>query len=1106
MPCETQAPITTLNDAGQLSLQPVAGSSGGVLGNLLKNLGITKLLPAKDSGRTARLDHRRRQHDRCRGDDHRRDDDRRVADPRCGELDRHDEHRAPMKRAIRTHLTDFAAILGLLVLSVVVAGYILHQERLRFPFVQSSPMKMYAQMSTAQAFTPGQGQSVRISGVQVGEIGAVSLQNGVAKIEMDIESKYGHIVHTDASVFARPRTGLQDVFLELNPGTKSAPLAKGGFTIPVTNALPEVNVDEILSALDGDTRAYLNLLVNGAGQGLKGRGGSELSQVFKRFLPTHRDLARLNRAVAVRGTNLQRLVNSLQRLNTALATKQGQIVQLVDASATVFRAFASENGNISRAVADLPGTLQQTTATLAKVQTFANLLGPTATSLLPAARALPAANQALTALARPSAPIIQNQIRPFVIAARPLVRNLRPAAINLAKATPNLTGVFVVLNHLFNDLGYNPSKSIPGQHGYLWWLAWLDHNARTLFSVQDAASVFRPLFVQISCAQLQNLLTAAPIAVPVLNFSPVKSICNTLGLGSAAKDHGHQGRCRRHPGVAVPDGGEALMETGTPSLRRVITMALFALSCVGLLMFLWLSFGGTIPLNAQGYRIQVSFPNAGQLGTQADVRISGVTSARSSRSRSTPTATEPLATLQIDSKFAPIHRDAHAILRQKTIIGETYVELSPGTPHSPTLRDGGLLPRGQVQNAVQLADVFNTFDTRTRRSFQGWQQELATALAGNDQNLNNVLGNLPTFAADASDILRVLDIEHGSVVRLLQNGGTTFAALGQNQSALRNLITSAEATFATTAANNAALAQTFHVFPTFLTESRLTFARLQSFAISTDPVIRALNPAIQQLGPTLQSVSALSPDLRNLFTNLGPLIDASKTGLPAVRDVINGATPVLGALGPFLEQLNPILHWLSLHQQLISDFISQGAAGISGLTNTTTYGGGGGLTCRRRAVRALPAAVLAAGQPGRPDPGPEPARQRPTRRRCGWPTPGTSAPAASSPAASRSRPGIARTPAARTRRPAAFRPAGSAARPDRSAARSPRSRPLATRASSARALRRRRRRSAARPRRPATGLRDRSARPRSGERHPRARARWCPRQGRARRSTRPACR
>ena len=439
-----------------------------------------------------------------------------------------------MKRAIRTHATDFAAILGLLLLSILVAGYILTKERLHFPFIQSSPVKLFAVMPTAQAFTPGQGQSVRISGVQVGEVGAVTLQNGVAKMEMDIQPKYDHIIHQNATVLARPRTGLQDMFLEIAPGTKSAPLAKPGYTIPVSNSLPLVNVDEILASLDGDTRNYLNLLVNGAGQGLKGNGGSELAQVFERFLPTHRDLARLNQAVAVRGTNLQRLVNSLQRLNTALATKQTQIVQLVDASAIVFRALASENGNISRAVADLPGTLQQTTATLAKVTTFANLLGPTATALLPAARALPAANAALTALAKPSAPIIQKQIRPFVIAARPLVRNLRPAAVNLAKATPNLAGSFAVLNHLFNLLGYSPGG---GQHGYLWWLAWLDHNARTLFSVQDAASSFRPLFIQISCSQLLHLTSAAPVAVPVLNFGVVQSICNTLGLG-AAKDTG----------------------------------------------------------------------------------------------------------------------------------------------------------------------------------------------------------------------------------------------------------------------------------------------------------------------------------------------------------------------------------------------------------------------------------------------------------------------------------------------------------------------------------------------------------------------------------------
>ena len=169
-----------------------------------------------------------------------------------------------------------------------------------------------------------------------------------------------------------------------------------------------------------------------------------------------------------------------------------------------------------------------------------------------------------------------------------------------------------------------------------------------------------------------------------------------------------------------------------------------------------------------------------------------------------------------------------------------------------------------------------------------------------------------------------------------------FAALSQDQSALRNLITSAGATFATTAANNNALADTFHVLPTFLNETKTTFARLKVFALDTDPLIKELVPVAQQLTPTLSAVRTLSPDLQRLFVELGPLVTASETGFPALSDVLRGAEPLLASLDPFLEQLNPILDWLSLHQQLISDFISVGAVGLA--AKTTAYGGSG-LTC-----------------------------------------------------------------------------------------------------------------------------------------------------------------
>jgi phospholipid/cholesterol/gamma-HCH transport system substrate-binding protein len=383
------------------------------------------------------------------------------------------------------------------------------------------------------------------------------------------------------------------------------------------------------------------------------------------------------------------------------------------------------------------------------------------------------------------------------------------------------------------------------------------------------------------------------------------------------------------------------MQTGSPPVSRIITMVLFALSCIGLLLFLWLSFGGSIPFNAQGYRFNVAFPNAFNLADQADVRIAGVSVGKVVAKSPQPATNRTLVTIQLDNQYAPIHRDARAILREKTLLGETYVQLTPGSRRAPIVPDGGTLPNSQVVPAVQLDEIFNTFDPTTRRAFRTWQQELARAVTGNDQNLNDVLGNLPTFAVNLTDLLQVLDVEHAAVVSLVRNGGTTFAALNRDPAALRTLITAGETTFRTTAQANQALEQIFHIFPTFLTQSRLTMADLQTFSLNADPVIRELIPVAQQLGPTLQAVHELAPYLRNLFVKLGPLITVSQRGLPATERVLKGLGPkgLLDPLGMFLEQLNPILYWLSLHQQLTSDFITDGAASL--FARTTSFGGSG---------------------------------------------------------------------------------------------------------------------------------------------------------------------
>jgi phospholipid/cholesterol/gamma-HCH transport system substrate-binding protein len=418
-----------------------------------------------------------------------------------------------VRRAIVKHARPFAAILGLALIAAVVAGYILGHQRLRFPW-EGRPFQLKAELSTAQAVTPGQGQTVRVSGVRVGDISGVKLKDGRAVVTMDLDPQYKDLVHTDATALLRPKTGLKDMFIELDPGTPRAPLAKRGWTLPVGNTLPDVNPDEILASLDADTRDYLTLLVDGAGQGLKGRG-DDLREVFRRFEPTHRDLARVNALVAQRHRNLSRLVHSLADLNDELAGKSDDLAALVSSSSAVFRSFASEQANVTRAVGDLPATLSQTTDTLGRVERFAQVLRPAAVHLQPTVKALDRANRSVAPFATEATPIVRDEVRPFVRDARPVVRSARTPVSELSQATPDLERSFKVLNHFLNEVAYNPNgREGPGvdgrEEGYLFWAAWLQHNGAAIFSTSDANGPFRPVTLGGTCGVLRSLAGETP--------------------------------------------------------------------------------------------------------------------------------------------------------------------------------------------------------------------------------------------------------------------------------------------------------------------------------------------------------------------------------------------------------------------------------------------------------------------------------------------------------------------------------------------------------------------------------------------------------------------
>jgi phospholipid/cholesterol/gamma-HCH transport system substrate-binding protein len=381
------------------------------------------------------------------------------------------------------------------------------------------------------------------------------------------------------------------------------------------------------------------------------------------------------------------------------------------------------------------------------------------------------------------------------------------------------------------------------------------------------------------------------------------------------------------------------MQKQAPSLPRILTMVVFALSCFGLLLFLWMSFGGAVPLKPQGYRVNVAFPEATTLATEADVRIAGVSVGKVRKLELDGDRNRTVATLELDREFAPLRADSAARLRQKTLLGETYVELTPGRG-SRELPEGGRLADAQVVDSVQLDEIFDSLDPETRESFRGWQQELAKGIEGRGRDFNDALGTLPGFAADGADVLEVLDSQEAALHRLVKNTGVTFAALTENEQQLQTLITSSQRVFEATGSRNESLAQAIGIFPTFLDESKATLERLETFSTDTRPLVQDLRPVAQDLKPTLADLRATAPHLEKFFRDLDPLIEASKKGMPAARETIEGAEPLLARLHPFLGELNPILQYMEMSQLQVSDFISYGGAALADTTVSPSGGVG----------------------------------------------------------------------------------------------------------------------------------------------------------------------
>ena len=464
-----------------------------------------------------------------------------------------------MATAIRKHLRDFIAVAALMLIALIAGWIIVQQQRLRVPVIEERPFELKAEMTTAQSVTPGQGQTVRIAGVRIGDIQKVELEDGRAVVTMAIDRKYVPI-YRDATVLLRPKTGLKDMFMEMDPGSKSAGEFDEGGMIPVANTLPDVNLDEVLEALDADTRGYLRMLLTGGGQGLKGQG-KNLGQVLGSLGPINRSLANLNREVATRRRNLARLIHNLNVLFEAIGDKDQQLQALISNSNAALGAIASQDPAVQRAVDLLGPTLRTARSALTDLNVMARELGPAFNGLRPFARNLVKVNSSLTKLANQTTGTIRNDIRPFVRAARKPIRDLRPAAREFADAAPDLTTLAKKINRLGDMTAYNPvvagttneksgdgpvqnTDEPPGtadrDEGYLFWLGWLAHNGNSVFQTQDAHGVYRRLYATVSCQTAITIIFSALISADPALFPAFQPLLNLFSPDANPTEPGAQ--------------------------------------------------------------------------------------------------------------------------------------------------------------------------------------------------------------------------------------------------------------------------------------------------------------------------------------------------------------------------------------------------------------------------------------------------------------------------------------------------------------------------------------------------------------------------------------
>jgi len=460
--------------------------------------------------------------------------------------------RAWLSRQARGHRTDTIAILVLALVGIVMMLGIFTQQKASLPswlpFVGEEFESISAEFTTAQAVTPGQGQAVDVAGLQIGKVSSVALEDGHAVVGMQIEPKYMELIHPNAHFLLRPKTGLNDMTVQIEPGSGTETV-EDGHRFPLSQTEANVQLEALWNSLDADTRQYIQLLVAGGAQGIGGRG-VQLGNALRRFEPFVEYTAKLNKAVAARRTELAKVIHLFGELTTELGDHDAQVRRFVGSSEKALGNFAHQQAAVEEAFEEFPETLKVADEGLASSNEFSTVALPTLTKLIPQAQASTPAFKATEKLFSQTTAPIRDGIRPFSREIRPLLSAANEGSTPLEKTVRGFGESIHGLNSFFNELAYKPKGD---KQSYLFYLPWVNHDINSSFSLEDAGGALLRSQVNLSC-------TGATLAASVLETAKKEQLLTLLELIGAP----------RAPELPSPFGGPghcALSEQNAEAIK-----------------------------------------------------------------------------------------------------------------------------------------------------------------------------------------------------------------------------------------------------------------------------------------------------------------------------------------------------------------------------------------------------------------------------------------------------------------------------------------------------------------------------------------------------------